>query len=160
MLPHTSVSRLPDPSVYVIEGTQLTPISQVQRMFILVVENNDSDAQRLAFPLRSVGHEVFMARSEEQAARTLLVHPCDVIVINTDLRGEDGPGAAERLCGPMRNRPVLVAMTSESSAEERSTPVGFDHHVGKPVDAAGLVEVLRRHAGRTQSGAPRATVGN
>jgi hypothetical protein len=54
----------------------------------------------------------------------------------------------------MRKRPVLVAMTQQNLAEERSTPIGFDHHVGKPVDAAGLVELLRKHTSRTQSGPP------
>lgn len=141
-----------------IEGTNLTATSQLQRMFILVVEN-DAEAQRLALPLRAVGHEVFMARSEEQAARTLLVHPCDVILINADLSAGNNSGAAERLCGPMRKRPVLVAMTRQSPAEERATPVGFDHHVGKPVDAADLVELLRKHTSRTQSGPPVARVG-
>jgi CheY-like chemotaxis protein len=133
-----------------IEGTNLTPTSLVQRMFILVVEN-DAEAQRLAQPLRAVGHEVFMARSEEQAARTLLVHPCDVILISAELSNGDGSATAERLCGPMRKRPVLVAMTGQGTAEERSTPVGFDHHVGKPVDAAGLVELLQKHTSRQRS---------
>jgi CheY-like chemotaxis protein len=133
----------------------LAPSSPVCRLFILIVQNQD-DAQRLALPLRALGHEVFVARSEEQAERTLLVHPCEVILIDTDLGGGDGRGAAKRLCGPMRVRPMMVAIIPPGHAGERRTPEGFDHHIGKPVDSADLIELLRKHPGRTRPGMPAA----
>ena len=129
----------------------MAPSSPICRLFILIVQNED-DAQRLAFALRAVGHEVFLARSEEQAARTLLVHPCEVILIDTDLSDGDGHGAVKRLCAPMRKRPMMVAMTRPSNAEVCPPPDGFDHQIDKPVDTAGLIELLRRHPHRTRLG--------
>jgi len=137
----------------------LAPSSPVCRLFILIVQNEE-DAQRLAFALRAVGHDVFLARREEQAARTLLVHPCEVILIDSDLSGGDGHGAVKRLCAPMRKRPMMVAMTRPSNGEERPTPDGFDHQIGKPVDTAGLIELLRRHPSGSRQGMPAPAPGS
>src|SRR5947209_13751204 len=116
----------------------MSPPSAARRLFILVVETDDSAAQRLAMRLRACGHEVFTARSEEQAVRGLLVHPCEVVLIDAGLGG-DVSGVAERLCVPMRKRPLLVAMTARDDDGSCPTPGGFDHGVAKPVDASALV---------------------
>ena len=137
----------------------MAPSSPVCRLFILIVQNEE-DAQRLALPLRAVGHEVFVARSEEQAARALLVHPCEVILFDSDLSSGDGHGAVKRLCAPMRKRPMMVAMTRPNNAEVRPTPEGFDHHIDKPVDAAGLIELLRRHPSGSRHGMPAPAPGS
>lgn len=59
----------------------------VKRQFILILTQDDVSAQPLTLRLRAHGHEVFIARSEDQAARTLLVHASDVILIDTWLDG-------------------------------------------------------------------------
>ena len=88
------------------------------------------------------GHEVFIARSEEQAKRTLLVHASDVILVDTSLAGDDGYEVADRLCVPMRTRPVLVGMTGYNPSAERLRTYQFDHHVQKPVDVNSLTDYL------------------
>jgi CheY-like chemotaxis protein len=113
-----------------------------RRLFILILMEDDGHVQPLTLGLRAHGHEVFAARSEDQAGRTLLVHASDVILIDTSLNGEDGYEIADRLCAPMRRRPVLVGIRGQDPGADGPRVRGFDHHVRKPVDAAALAEYL------------------
>jgi CheY-like chemotaxis protein len=124
----------------------MNPRPVFRPLFILVVDGHDDNAQSLARVLRSHRHEVFIAHSEEQAERTLLVHPSDVILIDSNLGGENGSALARRLAGQMKKPPLLVGMTDRSRNGEGSRLAGFDRHIEKPVDAAILVELLREHA--------------
>jgi CheY-like chemotaxis protein len=124
----------------------MNPRPVFRPLFILVVDGHDETAQGLARVLRSLRHEVFIAHSEEQAERTLLVHPSEVILIDSNLGGKNGSALARRLGGQMKKPPLLVAMTDPSRNGEGSPLAGFDRHIEKPVDAATLVELLREHA--------------
>jgi DNA-binding response OmpR family regulator len=124
----------------------------VKRLFILILTEDDGAAQPLTLRLRAHGHEVFIARSEDQAVRTLLVHASDVILIDTWLDGEDGYEIADRLCVPMRRRPVLVGITGHDPDADRLRTHRFDHHVPKPVDATALAEYLSAHSDRRANG--------
>jgi CheY-like chemotaxis protein len=125
----------------------------VKRQFILILTEDDVAAQPLALRLRAHGHEIFVARSEDQAVRTLLVHPADVIVIDTWVNGEDGYEIADRLCVPMRRRPLLVGITGDNPGTDRSRTHQFDHHLERPVDAAALAEFLPARSVRRAIGA-------
>jgi DNA-binding response OmpR family regulator len=124
----------------------------MKRQFILILTQDDVSAQPLTLRLRAHGHEVFIARSEDQAVRTLLVHASDVILIDTWLDGEDGYEIADRLCVPMRRRPVLVGIAGRDAGAERSQAHRFDHEVAKPVDATKLAEYLSAVPDRRANG--------
>jgi CheY-like chemotaxis protein len=124
----------------------MNPRPVFRPLFILVVDGHDDNAQSLARVLRSHRHEVFIAHSEEQAERTLLVHPSDVILIDSNLGDENGSALARRLGGQMKKAPLLVAMTDPSRNGGGPRLAGFDRHIEKPIDAANLVELLREHA--------------
>jgi len=115
---------------------------RVKRLFILILTEDDGHAQPLTLGLRAHGHEVFIARSEDQATRTLVVHASDVILVDTSLAGDDGYEVADRLCVPMKKRPMLIGMTGHNPAAERLRTHQFDYHVQKPVDVTALAEYL------------------
>ncbi len=117
-----------------------------RRLFILIVDEDQAAAQRLAVEVRAQRHEVFIAHNEDQAERTLLVHPCEVILIDANLSGGDGHGVAERLCVPMRKRPLLIGVTNQCLSPGGSSSDGFAHHIQKPIDVGELVKLLLNRA--------------
>lgn len=133
----------------------MAPSALACRLFIVVVNDDENVAQHLARLLRARGHEVFVAHSEGQAERTLLVHPSDVILIDAELNGADGRVVAERLCGPMRRRPLLIGMTNQCPGAAGSPPDGFDHLVQKPVDDGELADLLLSRTVGTKPGMPQ-----
>jgi DNA-binding response OmpR family regulator len=126
--------------------------ARAKRLFILILTEDDGQSQPLTLGLRASGHEVFVARSEDQAMRTLLVHASDVILIDTSLAGDDGYEVADRLCVAMRSRPVLVGMTGHDPAAERLRTHRFDHHIQKPVDVSALADFLSVRGDRRANG--------
>jgi DNA-binding response OmpR family regulator len=127
--------------------------ARASRLFIVILTEDDGQAQPVTLQLRGHGHEVFVARSEEQATRLLVVHAADVILIDTWLDGEDGFAIADRLCVPMKRRPMLVGIVGRDTGSDRSQTHRFDHRVNKPVNVMILAEILASHANSRGNGA-------
>jgi|GEM_PF-2717687 len=119
--------------------------TRASRLFILILTEDDGQAQPVTLQLRANGHEVFVARGEEQATRILVIHAADVILIDTWLNGEDGYEIADRLCVPMRRRPMLVGVVGRDGGPDRLRTHLFDHRVEKPVNVTALADLLLSH---------------
>jgi DNA-binding response OmpR family regulator len=126
--------------------------TRASRLFILILTEDDGHAQPITLQLRANGHEVFVARGEEQATRILVIHAADVILIDTWLDGEDGYEIANRLCVSMRRRPMLVGIVGRNPEPDRFRTQLFDHRVDKPVDVIALAGLLSSYSNGRANG--------
>jgi len=112
---------------------------------ILVVDDNEDQAETLARLLRVLGHEVrvaFDGLSALEAAADLVP---DLALVDIGLPGINGFEVARAIRQQPRLRhAVLVAQTGWGQDEDRrrSLEAGFDHHMVKPLDFDALKKIL------------------
>jgi PAS domain S-box-containing protein len=117
----------------------------LQRRRVLVVDDNRDAADTLAMMLRFEGGEVHVAYDGEQAlvlAEQIQPH---AVLLDIGLPGISGHETARRLQQqPWGARAVLIALTGWGQAEDRrlALEAGFDAHLAKPADPAGLLALL------------------
>jgi signal transduction histidine kinase/CheY-like chemotaxis protein len=114
---------------------------------VLAVEDEADTRELVAIILRQAGADVTVAASVEEALRALATAPPDVVLCDIAMPGRDGYELlreVKRRRGPLARTP-FVALTAhvQESERQRSVAEGFSVHVGKPVDPAELVEVVR-----------------
>jgi signal transduction histidine kinase/ActR/RegA family two-component response regulator len=117
-----------------------------QPMRLLVVDDNQDGAESLALMLRLWGHEVSLAYDGTTALKKVQAEQPDVVLLDIGLPGMDGYEVARRVRQqPELERIALVAMTGYGQDEDRrrSSEVGFDDHLVKPVDVTALERLLR-----------------
>ena len=115
------------------------------RRRILVVDDNEDQAQSLSLLLSLLGHEVEVARDGPGAIEAARRFRPEVGLIDIGLPGMSGYDVARELrrmkdLGSL----VLVAQTGwgQESDRRRSDEAGFDHHVVKPLDLDRLRGIL------------------
>ena len=99
--------------------------------------------------LRLWGHEVWLAHNGPEALRVAEAHPPEVVLLDIGLPGMNGYEVARRLRQePPLQGAVLAAMTGYGQEEDmrQSREAGFDFHIVKPVDPAGLMKLLEPRA--------------
>jgi DNA-binding response OmpR family regulator len=128
-----------------LEPTTAVPARTLR---VLVVDDSRDCADSLADVLRSYGHQARAAYTSTEAVIAAGACPPDAVLMDIGLPGMDGYTLAQRLCGRLVRRPLLVAITGYGNLEGRSRAEGFDHHFLKPADPAELTGVLAAHARR------------
>ena len=109
---------------------------------VLVVDDNQDNADSLALLLRSFGNEVRTANDGVHALEAVAAFRPQVVLLDIGLPNMDGYEVARELRRRPEGRDVLlVAMTGWGQEEDRrrSQAAGFDEHFVKPVD----LELLR-----------------
>ena len=117
---------------------------------ILVVDDNIDAASTLKALLEALGHRVTTENGSLAALRQVEAALFDVILLDIGLPEMDGYELARRL----RARPLpapamtLIAVTGYGHDDDRikARDAGFDHHLTKPIDLAGLNKVLSRES--------------
>jgi CheY-like chemotaxis protein len=112
---------------------------------ILVVEADDRAQLTAVELLEDLGFEVEVASSVARALERVGEHEYALILLATELPGDDGQAAAETLrarLGP--RRPAIVGCTSEPLAEARARPAAasLDTLLPKPLDRTALCAAL------------------
>ncbi len=119
--------------------------ASVERLRVLVVDDNEDAAKSMAMLLRMAGHELRTAHDGLAAIETAEEFRPDVVLLDIGLPGMDGYEVARRLrAATSLNAAVLVALTGYGQEEDRrkSSDAGFDHHLVKPVDLQALDDLL------------------
>jgi CheY-like chemotaxis protein len=114
---------------------------------ILVVEDSQDARELLQECLQGLGHEVFVAQDGMQGAARLLELRPDVALIDLGLPGIDGYELARLIrAEPGGEKLFLAALTGYggSNVKQMARDAGFDVHLTKPVDFAGLADLLAR----------------
>ena len=121
--------------------------TSVQRLRILVIDDNRDAADTLALLLELAGHEVRTAYDGDSGvatARTRLPHAvfCDI-----GMPGMSGHEVAATLrAGGVHPTAALIAVTGWGAEDDRrkAQDAGFDFHLVKPVDARAIEAVLEK----------------
>ncbi|WP_306580689.1 phosphate regulon transcriptional regulator PhoB [Dokdonella sp.] len=126
---------------------------------ILIVEDEASIRDMLAFALRKAGMEAIQAGDAQQALVALADHAPDLILLDWMLPGTTGLELARRLRGDGRTATVpIIMLTARGEEVDRvaGLEAGVDDYVVKPFSARELVAriraVLRRAPGDDGSG--------
>lgn len=133
---------------YVITGSSSRPDAPAEDgrpRRILVVDDNQDQAESLSLLLQLLGHQVVVAHDGPAALERAETFIPDVALIDIGLLGMNGYDVARRL----RERPALhstrlVAQTGWGQGEDRrrSEEAGFDHHLVKPLDIEELQRIF------------------
>lgn len=126
------------PSEVVIE-----PPVALRNLRVLVVDDEEDSRELMATILRRAGADVACAGGVKAALDLFGTWTPDVVVSDLAMPGGDGC----ELIGMLRKKdPLFAALAVSGFTAERDTDralaAGFDVHVGKPVDAAELVEAV------------------
>ena len=109
---------------------------------VVVVEDEDGLREELCEFLRLSGMEATGVSCGQALFAHLESHPCDAVVLDINLPGEDG----FRLTPRLRQRPGLgvVMVTSRAGLDDRvrGLKTGADAYMVKPIDLLELVATL------------------
>ena len=129
-------------------AAQNTTISSpdLNHLSLLLVEDDDSSREFLAFTLEVYGAQVQTAASVEEASQFLESTIPDAIVIDIAMPDQDGYALLQYLQSqPHLARLPVIAVTAYAQQEEqdRITQAGFYRCLSKPVHVDQLVEILQ-----------------
>ena len=123
----------------------LTPQPPVHRFKILVVDDNHDSALSMSMMLSIMGHETRTAHDGETAVATAETFLPDVVLLDIGLPKLNGYEVAQRIREKSWGASMyLIAVTGWGQEEDRqrSSEVGLNVHMVKPVEPAALEKLL------------------
>ena len=123
------------------DAVSVTP----RRFRILVVDDNHDSALSLAMMLSIMGHDTRTAHDGESAVETAESFLPEVILLDIGLPKLNGYEVAQRIREHAWGRSMfLIAVTGWGQEEDRqrSSEVGLNVHMVKPVEPAALEKLL------------------
>ena len=133
-----------------------TPLTAGRKPLVLVIDPDESTRSVLEVAMGRDGFEVWSAATAKLGLALLQGRPPDVIILESDLNGEDGFSFVAEVRGDDRlsSIPVLLlARAEDQNVEALADVVGVDDFIQKPAfarDVAALVrvELAKRAGGR------------
>ncbi|WP_397448616.1 response regulator [Pseudomonas sp. NA-150] len=124
------------------------PAARLKGLRLLVVEDNALNRQVIEELLRTEGAQVQLADGGLEGVRcvTLAPHAFDAVLMDVQMPDIDGYEATRRIrANPRFATLPIIAITANASAIDRQAclQAGMNGHVGKPIDLASLVSVIR-----------------
>jgi CheY-like chemotaxis protein len=126
-----------------------------QQFRILVVDDNHDSALSLAMMLSIMGHETRTAHDGESAVSTAESFLPEVVLLDIGLPKLNGYEVAQRIRENVWGRSMfLIAVTGWGQEEDRqrSSEVGLNVHMVKPVEPAALERLLTELRSKTDVG--------
>lgn len=125
-------------------------IDAVRGLRVLLVEDNELNAEIAQFTLDRAGAIVTHVKDGESAVETFAVsapHEYDVVLMDIMMPGIDGLEATRQIRALEREDAAttpIIAVSANAFAEDRrlSREAGMDAHLSKPVSSRELVEAL------------------
>jgi CheY-like chemotaxis protein len=115
-----------------------------------VVDDNVDAARTLEQVLALAGHRVSLAHDGPGALAAANALRPQLVLLDLGLPGMDGYAVAAKLRAAGHDRAAMVAVTGYGQDDDlrRSKAAGFDRHLVKPLDGAGLRKLLAEVAQR------------
>ncbi|HEX6321962.1 MAG TPA: PAS domain S-box protein [Burkholderiales bacterium] len=114
---------------------------------VVVVDDNQDAANALRLLLESDGHQVKTASDGVSGLALAREYRPDYLLLDIGLPRLNGYDIAASLrADPAMNDTTIVAITGYGQVHDRArtSAVGFDHHLTKPVEFSALQELLQR----------------
>jgi len=125
---------------------------------ILLAEDNPVNQRVAQLFLNKLGYRADVVANGQEALDAVLRNVYDVVFMDVQMPEMDGLTATARIVNslPREARPLIVAMTAHAMAEDkaRCLAAGMDEYMQKPINAAILVDVLRRAPRKQHTAAP------
>ena len=119
---------------------------------VLYVEDDVVNIRVTELLLSRLGYDLDIARNGEEAVKAAAEKAYDLILMDLHMPVMDGLEAAIKILEnhvppQKKRRPVLLALTSTSSNEERDAwlDAGMDGFLNKPFKTSDFQEVIKRH---------------
>jgi len=122
---------------------------------VLVVEDNEKNMKLFRDVLQATGFRTLEATTGERALGLVAEHRPDLILMDVQLPGIDGPTALLRLREHERTSlTTVVALTAQAMEgdRERLLAAGFDGYISKPVNVPEFIDTVRRYCGGENDG--------
>lgn len=117
----------------------------MKRKRILIIEDNATNSELMAYLMISFGHEPVLAADGEQGLLLARQASPDLIICDIQLPGIDGYDVARALkADPTTAALPLVAVTANAMLgdRERVLEAGFDAYLAKPVEPEQIMQFL------------------
>ncbi|HEV8580401.1 MAG TPA: response regulator [Thermoanaerobaculia bacterium] len=123
---------------------------------VLVAEDNPVNQRLVRAVLEDRGHTFVLAATGREALAAWEREPFDLILMDVHMPEMDGLAAAAAIRARDRSRVPIVALTAsaEDGDDERCLAAGMDACVGKPIQAAELLELIERIASSREPAVP------
>jgi two-component system chemotaxis response regulator CheY len=114
---------------------------------VLVIDDDPTIRQVVAFALADEGHEVAEAADGQAALAAIARRHPDVILLDMKMPGMDGWVFVERYRARYGRRAPIVVLTAAPDAARRGAEVEAEAYLAKPFDLDALVELVAAVAG-------------
>ena len=131
----------PLPAAPAAMSADTAPVAAVPR--VILVEDNDPLREEMLFQLQHSGLEARGARDAPAMDRLLAEQPCDILLLDLNLPGENGFSIARRLCDRRRRGIIMLTARDEIDDKLRGFDEGADIYLVKPVDRRELLACIR-----------------
>ena len=130
-----------------------TPSAGLEGKHVLLVEDNEINAEIASFILEEFGLNIEMAINGQEAVDKFLASPCghfDIILMDIQMPIMDGLTATRNIRKnterPDARLVPIVAMTANAFDEDmkKSVESGMNGHITKPIDVESLHQLLRK----------------
>jgi signal transduction histidine kinase/CheY-like chemotaxis protein len=134
-------------------GVEARPLAGLERVRVLVVDDDADTLEVLRQVLEAAGAQVVAAASAREALAALSVRPPDVLLSDIGMPGEDGYALIRKVrsLDPSHGgRVPAAALTAYTQLEDRRQALlaGFQIYLSKPIEPAELTAAVARLAGR------------
>jgi CheY-like chemotaxis protein len=136
---------LADNTMADVNRPPVTPGAAPRRFKILVVDDNHDSALSMAMMLQIMGHDTRTAHDGESALSAAETFLPEVVLLDIGLPKLNGYEVAQRIREKDWGRSMfLIAVTGWGQDEDRqrSSEVGLNLHMVKPVEPAALEKLL------------------
>jgi CheY-like chemotaxis protein len=116
-----------------------------RRLRVLIADDDRDTVMTLATILQDEGHEVREVYRGSEVLRMVRDFDPDVALVDIGMPGMTGYDVAREVRQVFgAGRPMLIAVTGWKMPSDRilAQLAGFDHHLAKPFESSGLLELI------------------
>ncbi len=149
-LPAPPAATSPRPGEAVVPARAAHPAgSQLTRVRVLVVDDDEDAREVLRTALTQVGADVVVADSAAAALASMATRLPDVIVADIGMPDEDGYSLMRKIrlaASEQTHRPPAIALTAFARDEDRfrALEAGFQLHLSKPIVPTAVIDAVAR----------------
>ncbi|MBT7464062.1 MAG: response regulator [Bacteroidetes bacterium] len=130
----------------------LNEVKKARCLKILIAEDNPINQKVAQINLKSLGHEVEIAKNGTECVAMYQKKTYDIILMDIQMPEMDGIEATAKIRGIETSsdsvqRIPIVALTANALTgdKERFMKAGMDDHLAKPFKPKGLIEIFEKH---------------